>query len=170
MLQISLRQILTRVAAIAIAIVSIRYSTRWWHSVVGLAVLLSFFAAGITAIFERGPRQAFAIGFAVVVFGYAVMLAGGRKSYGSNGNALTYEELHGAGYVPTTICLGELYDFFHRQGGGRTAPLIAGRPSQSNFARTGHTWWALLLGYLGGHFARFVYLRRVNEYAPPTKE
>jgi len=31
------------------------------------------------------------------------------------------------------------------------------------FTATGHCWWALLLGYLGGHFATFVYLRRSRE-------
>jgi hypothetical protein len=28
---------------------------------------------------------------------------------------------------------------------------------------TGHCWWALILGYAGGQFGRFVYARRVRE-------
>jgi hypothetical protein len=38
------------------------------------------------------------------------------------------------------------------------------------FLPIGHFWFALLLGYLGGHFARFVYLRRLKDQAPATKE
>jgi hypothetical protein len=158
--RISLRQLLILVAAIALAIVSLRYATPWWQAVVGLLLMVLFFAAVIAAIFERGPRQAFAIGFVVVVFGYAIMLANGRKSFSPNGNTLTYEELHGAGYLPTTVVLGELYDVFYREGGNRYASPKAGSPSQSNFARIGHCWWALLLGYLGGSFARRLDERR----------
>jgi hypothetical protein len=153
MFQISLRQLLTFVTAIAFAIASLRSATPWWQGVVGLVLLLSFFAAVLAAIFERGPQQAFAIGFAVVVLGYALMIVNGRTSMGVRGNTLIYEELEGAGYLPTTVVLGGLYDLLHREGGSRVGRPLAGSPSQSDFARTGHAWWALLLGYLGGSFA-----------------
>lgn len=39
------------------------------------------------------------------------------------------------------------------------------RPDERVFTPIGHYWWALLLGYCGGHFARAVYLRRVKEQA-----
>jgi hypothetical protein len=160
MFQISLRQMLTFMTAIALAIVSLRFATPWWQGVVGLVLLFSFFAAVLAATFERGPQQAFAIGFAVVVLGYALMIMNGRTSMGVRGNTLNYEELEGAGYLPTTVILGELYDVFYRPGRSRNASPIAGSPSQSNFARTGHAWWALLLGYLGGSFARRLDERR----------
>jgi hypothetical protein len=34
----------------------------------------------------------------------------------------------------------------------------------------GHYWFALLFGYLGGHFARFVYVRRMKEQAAHAKD
>lgn len=36
-------------------------------------------------------------------------------------------------------------------------------PPRSNFMLLGHTWWATLFGYIGGHVARFLYLRRTGE-------
>jgi hypothetical protein len=36
-------------------------------------------------------------------------------------------------------------------------------PRTEIFGPIGHCWWALLLAYLGGWVARFVYLRRVAE-------
>jgi hypothetical protein len=39
----------------------------------------------------------------------------------------------------------------------------------ADFASVGHFWWALFLGCLGGHFARFVYLRRVKEQKTELK-
>jgi hypothetical protein len=160
MFRVSLRQLLTLVTALAFAIVSLRYATPWWQAVVGLVVLFSFFAAVLVAIFNRGSQQAFAIGFAIVVLCYGLMIVNGRKSFSATGNVLTYDELHGVGYMPTTVVLGELYDALHREGGLRNASPSAGSPSQSNFARTGHAWWALLLGYLGGSFAQRIDNRR----------
>ncbi len=125
--------------------------------------MFAFFAAVIAAIFERGPRQAFAIGFAVVVFGYAVMLVNGRQSVSAAGNVLTYEELNGTGYLPTTVALGELYDLAFRRGASRTGRPSPGSPPQMNFVVIGHTWFALVFGYLGGCFARFTYARRKRE-------
>jgi hypothetical protein len=168
MFQVSLRQLFIFLTAIAFAIASLRYPTPWWQSVIGLILLFAFFAALIAAIFERGPQQAFALGFAIVVLSYALMIVNGRKAYSPQGNMLTYDELHGVGYLPTTVMLGELYDMLYR-GGKRNASPAAGSPSQSNFARTGHAWWGLLLGYLGGSFAQRLDARRRSRAAAENR-
>jgi len=36
-------------------------------------------------------------------------------------------------------------------------------PDARQFMQVGHLLWALLLGYIGGHFAKFVYVRRMRE-------
>jgi hypothetical protein len=36
-------------------------------------------------------------------------------------------------------------------------------PPREVFMPIGHCWWALILGYAGGHFARFVYWRRCRD-------
>ena len=39
-------------------------------------------------------------------------------------------------------------------------------PPQGDYPRIGHMWWAMLLGFAGGQFARFVYWRRTRETQP----
>jgi hypothetical protein len=54
-------------------------------------------------------------------------------------------------------------------GGGGVAPSTASLrvfPSQQHFALIGHLWWALLFGYIGGRFARYVYARRIKDQPP----
>jgi hypothetical protein len=46
---------------------------------------------------------------------------------------------------------------------GQRPAFYETRPRAENFMVLGHFWWALLFGYVGGHFARFVYLRRDRE-------
>jgi hypothetical protein len=36
-------------------------------------------------------------------------------------------------------------------------------PPRNNFMLIGHIWWAILFGYVGGHVARFLYVRRNGE-------
>jgi len=47
--------------------------------------------------------------------------------------------------------------------GGFPGISMSETPSRSLFMTIGHTWWAILLGYCGGLFARFVYVRRTRE-------
>jgi hypothetical protein len=46
---------------------------------------------------------------------------------------------------------------------GKRAAFSQTRPLGENFMATGHFWWALLFGYAGGQFGRFVYSRRNRE-------
>jgi hypothetical protein len=41
------------------------------------------------------------------------------------------------------------------------------RPHQEHFMAIGQFWWALLFGYIGGHFAQFIYKRRAAEQPAP---
>jgi hypothetical protein len=49
--------------------------------------------------------------------------------------------------------------------GGRSVIGYREFPPREFFMPVGHCWWALLLGYLGGLFAAFVYSRRMKELA-----
>jgi len=155
MLRISLRQVLILVAAIAMTIVSLKYASPWWQSVVTLIGLLTFFAAMIVGIFDRGPRQTFAIGMVLVMFGYGVLIMNGRRSFSATGGTASYEELHGNGYLPTTDILHELYRLIFGPEEARLG-RAQNAPSESTFVQTGYAWWALLLGYLGGSLAQEV--------------
>jgi hypothetical protein len=178
MLRISLPQLMQIVAVIALALVSLCYASAWWESIILCLGMVTFFALLIVALIDRGSRQAFAIGMAVVTAGYtgAKWLDPGIKfrHFGLPTNALL---MHSHAAVARDA-------YFDDQTGeqlvGFTPPTNA-RPGQSNtrgfyqgtvphvehFLLIGHIWFALLFGFLGGLFARSVYLRRLKKPQTP---
>ena len=184
MFQISLRQLFILVATIALAIVSLKYASEILLSLGAMAGAIVFVAAAIVAVVGRGPRQAFAIGFVAATVGYGLLIVSGGTRNSSLG--LRYIELDIMYNVklPTT----RLLSFAHKQlkqelvldaqgnsitaqqrdlnnaadwkAGRLPSSQNAERPPSESFTRIGQLWFALLFGYLGGLFARFVYLRR----------
>jgi hypothetical protein len=180
MVRLSLRQVLALVALAAVVLVSLKYASDGWLGAVGTLAAVAFCLAAITALVDRGPRQAAAIGFLVVagLYGYLVMsyATSVRSEFG----------LH-SGRFPTTLLLRyaylvvedgvwmdsetgqELPNFDPAKQPQRTkivgnsvVPIdeFVERPPEGTFVRVGHLWWMLLLGYAGGRFATFVYGRR----------
>src|SRR5688572_10366264 len=113
MLQISLRQLLILVAFIALAIVSLKYATNLWQALVGLVTMIATFAAILVGAFDRGPRQVFAIGFAVVLLAYSVLVASGRKM--DDLHVQNVEMFASIGRLPTTILLSYAHKFVARK-------------------------------------------------------
>ena len=174
MLRISLRQLLLLIAAVALAIVSLKYASPAWQIFVGLALMVALILSLAIGLFDRGPRQAFAIANAVVMIAYLLVLI----------------EWVGVGQkLPTTQLLLNLYPSvvelrWYYEVGGAVSPqdqdliqvgnrgfyevrgaILEKRevPNSDVFITIGHCWWAFVLGLLGGHFARFVYVRRMKE-------
>jgi hypothetical protein len=191
MLRVSLREMLVAVALVALAIVSLTYASLWWRLGVVSLLMVVFTAAAIEAFVDRGARQAFAIGMLVTLIIYAGLIAYGRRDtdQGVEGDFSLY------GQLPTSRLLRlvhqgiatqryvnartgeELPDFDPQtdraaQGGRRfSAPgrIVATRvdtPTPGEFMKIGHCWWALLFGYIGGRFGRFVDKRRTTEEKP----
>ena len=147
MFRVSLRHLFVLVTFIALAIVSLKYASPIWEAtVLGLALIV-FFVALIVALVDRGPRQAFAIGMAAVMFGYA-----GLKFAETPPTPLHLG-------IPTSALLVYPYMYYPEAF-----------PPAEHFFPTAAFWWALLVGYLGGHFARFVYHRRTKENASQATE
>jgi hypothetical protein len=191
MLRLSLREMLALVAAVALVIVSMLNASPLWQSIVGVIAMLVVFAMLIAAIFDRGSRQVFAIAFAVVTLGYAVMVMNGAKRQAPSGmmhNAELYGEPDAV--LPTSVFLRWLDQRLEQTNyvytdtdekvpaseesninqPGIGMPSIAGRtvtwqqlPPLDNFAPTGHYWWALLFGYVAARYAQFVYTRRIRQ-------
>lgn len=65
MFRISLRGLLLLTAVLAFACGALAWSSRGWLGATLIFVALAFIAAAIVAILDRGPRQAFAIGYVV---------------------------------------------------------------------------------------------------------
>lgn len=189
MFRISLRSMLLLVALVAIGIVSLAYASAGWRTAVGGITMVALFAALVTAAADRGERQAFALGMALVMtcYGVTVLSAGGTSVRNSEFSLWD-------GWLPTTIALRYVHMAVDRsvwvdpRGGQEIVnfdPYKAGavdsrgRPNslyQAGFKRElpppavfmpiGHMWWALLLGLLGGWCASALYRRRTGDQEP----
>jgi hypothetical protein len=187
MFQLSLRSLLVAVALVALTIVSLRFASEaWWTLVITIAAI-ALGAAMILAIVDRGERQAFAIGFVVAMAGYGIVLKALPKysTFGSQGHPEFNPDV---GQLPTTILLRPVYHAIAQIGlidlsTGKPVPNAAAQiggglggggmgsanysmsesPPREVFMRIGHAWWAILLGVCGGLFARWVYRRRTRE-------
>jgi hypothetical protein len=164
--RISLRQLFMFVALVAVAIVSLRYASPLWQGVIGMATMLAFFAAVLAGIFDRGPRQVFAIALALVMLAYGLAASQGRPP-----TTLILRALHGAmaEYHGRDANTGQVipdFDLAKWQADlaatGTTSIVVIPSPPEEEFMPIGHYWFALLFGYVGGKFARFVYLRRAG--------
>jgi len=261
--RISLRELLVTVSLVALAIPSLQHASSTWLAIVAGVTMVAFFVALIGAVVDRGPRQAFAIGFALTMLAYGLILTNGREIVsGVNGSMSRNVEFdYRQARLPTSqlmryvhaavqrgqwfVLLPDLHagsssdlaevlqrmlnarmrpspnltadgDFglntqqavrqFQAQAGLPVTGIVDGKtwnalgplidpntgevlpayapqvsrygnspyslkslrsfresPSRDTFMMVGHCWWALLLGYAGGHFARFVYWRRIRE-------
>jgi len=193
MFRMSLRELLIGVALLAIAIVSLKYASDTGLVIVAAITMLVFFVALIVAVVDRGTRQAFAIGFALIMAAYGLVLMTGQRISGFSGNITSknIEFDQWEGRLPTTRLLRYVHasidksqyvdaktgkEIAHfsppwavtpqtRAGGtfgGKTFSFIE-IPSRDVFMPIGHCWWALILGYAGSHFAKYVYWRRLRD-------
>lgn len=194
MFRVSLRELLLLVAAVAVAIVSLKYASETWVAIVAGLAMLAFFVAIIVAAVDRGRRQAFALGFALVVIAYGLIVLNMPVTYRVNNQpAGTMELDQWEGRLPTTRLLryvhvavddseyvddatGKVLSNYDATtdgplrlgGGGFGTPSVSfrERPPREHFMPIGHLWWAMLFGYVGGRFARFLYLRRTKRNGP----
>jgi hypothetical protein len=190
--RISLRELLVVVSLVALSVASLKFANDFWLAVVAGLAMIALFASLIIAAVDRGPRQAFAIGFALTMIAYGIILTTGQRTRGSGGsvNSENIEFDQWAGHLPTTRLLGYFHMAVERnewrdmngkvvpgyapnQGQGINAGGFGGSfaasvyfqevPPREIFMPIGHCWWALLLGCVGGYSARFVYKRRIRD-------
>jgi len=183
MFQVSLRSLLVFVTLCALAIVSLRFASPGWQTAVSSIAFFAFWAAAIVAIVDRGPRQVFAIGMAVSMAAYGIVLYALPREGAPNLQYHT-EFNPDTGRLPTTRLLAPIYQAirdvrWYDMTTGRIVPgydpatqanapgaanMTASEwPSRETFCAIGQCWWAIVLGICGGWFARVVYLRRTRE-------
>jgi hypothetical protein len=162
-MRMSLRDLLLLVAVVAVAIVSLKFASSLLSGIVGLIVLAAYMGSIIAAVIARGRTQAFAIGMALAITMYAALIMIGGWPGRGNWN---YELGLDLGQLPTSTVL---HWFFELIGERKQSTLPDGTtnwfeiPDGRTFMRSGHYWWALLFGYAGGRFAKFLYLQRTGE-------
>ncbi len=179
---LSLRGLLLAVALAGLVCVSLKFANDWfWIGLSGAAMLL-FMAAAVVSFVGRGAGQAFAIGFILCAGIYCgVLLVSGREpEFSPYSGAMPttlvmrapFEAVVKVEYMPSgtmqkfaTQAEAEAYQ------ASSGAPGINGggsmgfwqTPTEERFMAVAHVWWAVLIGYVGGRFARLVYVRRAQE-------
>lgn len=177
-MQFSIRELLIVVTIIAIGCAALTFASDGWRIAVDTITFFIVMTAGVVAIVGTDARRVFAIGFLVFGCGYFGVLwlqntwhdipteFDARARLPSSKLLLTW---YNAIAVPTES--DDPMALFGA-GGGFAPAMPATRtvisPPIDTFMHIGHTLVMLMLGYLGGHFARFVYLRRMRETTPPA--
>jgi ABC-type uncharacterized transport system permease subunit len=94
-MRISLRGLLIATALVAIVIGSLRYTNEAWLAVViGVTMALLFWALIVAAV-DRGPRQAFALAFALTMMAYGIALVSGYRVTGTSGSVMSRSSIIG---------------------------------------------------------------------------
>lgn len=171
------------VALVALAIVSLRFASSVWQTIISSMTFVIFWAAAIAAIVDRGPRQLFAIGLVTSMGAYGALLFAFPRQGAANWRYHT-EFNPDTGSLPTTQLLALIYRAvvdisWYDMTTGKTiagydparqsaAPSAANItltewPSRYTFMAIGHCWWAILLGIVGGWFAQWLHRRRSRE-------
>lgn len=153
----SLKWMLAGVAAVALGCVALLNASDLAFAITFGVALLLLFAAVIHSILGTGATRSFAVGFAVVGWGYLLLVGGDVQS-------------KAAQRLPTSAVIQYLWDHVPVRtetytvpsspfGGG---PLTQTRyfPDWDQFHRLGHLECLLLLAFLGGLIARRVYATR----------
>ncbi len=179
MIRFSLRELLVVIAFASMAFASLKFANDFWFASIAAVTMIVLFGSLILATIDRGPRQAFAIGFALTMVAYGLMLMTGERTTGSGGTVYSQniEFDQWQGHLPTTRLLRYVHMAVDRSEwldpNGKVIPNYDPQtwangkfreiPPREILMPIGHCWWALILGYAGGHFARFVYGRRIRE-------
>ena len=178
MTRLSLRTLFLLMAICAVSIASFRHASDGWRTAVVSLAAIEFCVATIMAIVDRGRRRAAAIGCVLFMaaYGLALLLS---APLGST-IAENREFNPSTGRLPTSVLLRELYVRVAQVGwvdvrtgkpakergsaasvnSGDSTTTTAGEiPDREVFMVMGHSWWALLLGILGGSVGRWAYAR-----------
>jgi predicted PurR-regulated permease PerM len=183
MFRLSLRELFLLLACCAFALVSLKYASETWLAVtLGMGMLVFFWAIVVAAI-DRGSRQAFATAFVLVMSMYVVIVLNTPSPVFNQSQPASMEFDQWDGRLPTTRLMRYVHQLLDRSewidgstgevvaqpttsqinaAGTGMSPSVAYReiPPREQFMPVAHMWWGMLLGYIGGKFAQFVYARR----------
>lgn len=186
----SLRELLLLLGFVAVGCAALKYAGEAWVTALSAVVLLLFMLSAVSAVVDRGHRQALAIGFALCMGVYGIPFSQENRELDPH-----------AGRLPTTKLLKPLFTALVNGvyidsstgkivpnynpantvyslggggfGGGGVAPTgfpmgvyYLETPPREKFMAVGHLLWALLLGYIGARLAGWIYIRRQREKDP----
>ena len=171
--RVSLREVLLLVSFLAVGCVALKYPNEWWWVALSSCTLLVFLTALVAVLVDRGSRQAMAIGCAVCMATYGVLVW----------SSADREFDPYSGRLPTTQIMKPLFQAivavtYHDMNTGKlladydpsSAPTNAPlnvysleSPDRGQFMLISHLLWALLLAWFGARVACALYARRIRE-------
>jgi hypothetical protein len=192
---ISLRELLIGVAVIGCVFVTLKYADTWLWTVLASGAMLMFLGALVTAVVDRGVSQATSQGVIIGALFYCILFVVADLLDGENlsefdpyegrlpvskwmrpifETIVTYE--YSAIGFPQRFATQADAEAYLLSQGRNPNPAMGGyggvgtfeMPARFEFMLTAHLWWGILLAYLGGKFARFVYLRREARGTTPA--
>ncbi len=179
----TLRGLFVAVTILAVTCAAFKFAGVWASIFFGVALLVVV-AVAIIAFVDRGSRQAFAIGFTLTAMIYVATVLATHTGFG----ALELDPY--SCRLPTTKLLAPAFTLFVQRtwidfSTGKEVPDYVSPPSsrggmmgvgstvglsefpdRATFAAVGHVLWTLLLGCIGGYFARWTYARRQANGSP----
>jgi hypothetical protein len=160
-MRFTIRELLLLLAAVAVGCAALKYAGELWYVVVGNITLLTLVLAVIVVAVDRGRNQAAAIGVALSLAWYGLIFMTPRGE-------LPSEKILQALYW-TIVVEGHVDPATGQEVPGDPLNPPAGvtvtvfrRPDFEYFLPIGHLLCALLLGFIGGRFASWVYDRRIR--------
>ena len=173
-MMLSIRSLLILVACIALALASLRLANSVWNTVIGGMLMAGLGVSMLYSIFERGEKQAFAIGFFSIALLYLCTIIGHGflVSYIQSAERTTTFDDTGIKSLPTSVALELIYDnvvhrdydeeeieFTTEHGPQKFRPYID-LPRKDYFLSVGHRLFSMLFGVLGAIFAAHIYRKR----------
>ena len=186
-LKFSLRDLLTLIAAISVACAALTNTGIWWHSIIVTATLTGMTGLLIWGTLNSGTCRAFACGWLMFAAAYLALVFGpwmgnnlGANFITSKGLARLEWKAWGDNHSPFVLNNGQQVDYhgymdldfngivnINSLGWASYPPTSVwdapGRnwaDSCTTFQSTGHWLLASAFGYVGGHLAAFLRLRR----------
>jgi hypothetical protein len=162
-MRLSLRTLLLVTAFLSYSCAAVIYASPAWLAATAAITLVAILAALLTAIFERGVWQAFAVGFLICAAAHWLVTRVEITAPGESPTEWLVDYL-GEGFDNIVLESGEVLtrvDYERRTGSGvaMAMPLWGQR---MYFQRVARLLFTDILGVAGGAFAAYVYRRRIQ--------
>ncbi len=158
------------VVVCAVGIAALRYASELWENILFTLTLGLLAFALLGAIYRRGPRRAFWVGFALIGWGYLLLGFGPWCAEQVRPHLITtwlVDRLYPS-IAPSEV-IGVDFDFkvatssTPSQKGLSPHVYLLATNSREPFQRIGQCLWALLLAFVGGRIARRLFLQSLDE-------
>lgn len=158
-MQFTLKDILLGTTAVTVSCTALTFASWFWATLYFTGAMTMLLTAVVFSCVSREAQRAYWVGFAVFGWGYFIIL---HSTWLDTETQVQNWRLFSDGPLFTSAILDWLYSnvlsLIHPQpqtdGFGQPIPGTSSYPLGPNFARVGHSIFALLFALLGGEIGR----------------